>query len=57
MVDFDRPVIFEVNGEVLEVPVTTSRAVLEETTWERGDPNYQFEARISWTALQEMLRP
>ena len=51
MVDFDLPVTFEADGEIIQALVTPGRTVLEETTRERGDPNYQFEARISWTEL------
>ncbi len=52
MVDFDLPITFEVDGEVIQALVTPSRTVLEETTRERGDPNYQFEARISFSELK-----
>ncbi len=57
MVDFDRPIVFEANGETIEMTVMPSRTVLEETTAERGDPNYQFEARIFWSALQKQANP
>lgn len=51
MVDFDRPILFEANGRIIEAKVTPSRSVLARTTAERGDPNYQFEAQISWAEL------
>ncbi len=57
MVDFDRPIVFDANGETIEMTVMPSRTVLEETTAERGDPNYQFEARIFWSALQKQANP
>ena len=46
MIDFSKPVTFSVNGEETVMNVIPDRKVLEETTAERGDPNFQFEARI-----------
>ena len=46
MIDFSQPVVFSVNGEETVRRVTPDRRVLEETTAERGDPNFQFEAKI-----------
>ncbi len=46
MIDFSKPVVFSVNGEETVRRVTPDRRVLEETTAERGDPNYQFEAKV-----------
>ena len=48
MVDFDSPVTFVVNGEERTITVTPVRSVLEQTTAERGDPNYQFEAEVAF---------
>ncbi len=46
MIDFSKPVTFSVNGEETVMNVLPDRKVLEETTAERGDPNFQFEARV-----------
>ena len=46
MVDFDTPVILDVNGNISEVAVTSSADILLETTIERLDPNFQFTAMI-----------
>lgn len=51
LVDFDRPVVFVADGAEVRLRVTPSRAVLRDTTWERGDPYYQFEAEISYAQL------
>lgn len=53
MVNFDLPVIFEVNGEQIRTVVTPSRAVLEQTTRERGDPCFQFEARMTFIPRED----
>ena len=53
MVDFAKPVTFTVNGKTARVWITPTRSVLEQTTQERGDPNYQFEAVIPYAALLE----
>ena len=50
MVDFSRPVNVTVNGEVSQVSITPDRRVLVETTHDRGDPFYQFEAEIPFGA-------
>ena len=46
MVDFSKPVTFSVNGEETVLNVLPDRTILAETTWERGDPNFQFEAKV-----------
>lgn len=50
MVDFSRLVILSVNDEETVLDLTPDRRVLMETTTQRGDPNYQFEAEV-------MIRP
>ena len=47
MVDFGKPLTVRVNGVESTVTAVPSRTLLEETTAERGDPNYQFESMIS----------
>ena len=56
MIDFDRPVLFSVNGEEITLKVIPDQEVLTKTTAERGDPNYQFEAEISYSELMELLK-
>ena len=51
MVDFSQPIRLEVNGEITELSVTPDRQVLFETTYDRGDPCYQFEAEIHFDAF------
>ena len=51
MVDFSKPVVFVVNGTEIPMTVTPSLDVLRETTAERGDPNYQFFAEVSYSNL------
>ncbi len=52
MIDFSKPVVFSVNGEETVMNVIPDRKVLEETTAERGDPNFQFEARVMFGTEQ-----
>ena len=56
MIDFEQPVLFELNGATVSLRVEPSMAVLKGTTWERGDPNYQFEAEVSYGDLLEKLK-
>ena len=49
MVRFDAPVVFRVNGDETTLDIVPDRLVLLETTWDRGDPNYQFEAVVTLT--------
>ena len=51
MVDFSRPVTVVVDGSEVSKTVTPSLDVLRETTAERGDPNYQFFAEVSYSGL------
>ena len=51
MVDFSRPVVFVLNGAEIEKTLEPSLEILKQTTYERGDPNWQFEARVTSTAL------
>lgn len=52
MIDFSKPVTFSVNGEETVMNVMPDRKVLEETTAERGDPYFQFEARVMFGTEQ-----
>ena len=47
MIDFSRPVTFLINGREISVEVKPSLEILKATTLERGDKNYQFEAKVS----------
>ena len=51
MVDFSRPVVFVLNGAEIEKTLEPSLEILKQTTYERGDPNWQFEARVTSAAL------
>ena len=51
MVDFSQPIHFVVNGMDAFITVEPDRSVLEETTRERGDRNFQFEAEVPYTLL------
>ena len=51
MINFSKPVLFSVNGEEMVMNVMPDRKVLEETTAERGDPHFQFEARVMFDAV------
>ena len=53
MVDlFSTVKIITKSGKEIEVTPEISLDVLRETTAERGDPNYQFCAKITLTAAQ-----
>ena len=51
MVDFSRPVTFILNGREISLMLEPDHELLVETTFERGDPNYQFEAAVSYSQL------
>ena len=56
MIDFSLPVHFEVAGVgELDVMLIPERAWLETTTMDRGDPNFQFEAAVSYEWLVENM--
>lgn len=55
MVDFSKAVTFEVDGKRVTGFLQPDRSVLEATTNERGDPNYQFEARVSYSDLKRYM--
>ena len=55
MVDFSQPIQIEANGDVTNLYVTPDRRVLIDTTYDRGDPNYQFEAEILFDASGNIL--
>ena len=48
MIDFARPVTFVVDGTESALTLAPDRQVLEETTAERGDPNFQFETKVKF---------
>lgn len=52
MIDFSKPVEFVINGKRYTAMVVPDRTVLEATTAERGDPNYQFEAKIKLSEIE-----
>ena len=56
MIDFSQPVRFEIRdlGEA-EVMLTPESSWLNFTTFDRGDPNYQFEAAVSYSWLLENI--
>ena len=53
MIDFARPVTFALDGREISIEVRPSLEVLKATTLERGDRNYQFEAKVSYSQLLE----
>ncbi len=56
MIDFSQPVHFQIadKGE-LDVMFIPEESWLNFTTFERGDPNYQFEAAVSYSWLTEHM--
>ncbi len=56
MIDFSQPVHFQIadKGE-LDVMLIPEESWLNFTTFERGDPNYQFEAAVSYNWLTEHM--
>ena len=48
MVDFSQPVQLILNGDEYELNIIPDSRLLQETTESRGDPNYQFEAEITF---------
>ena len=56
MIDFSEPVHFEIAdvGEA-DVMLIPEASWLQMTTFDRGDPNYQFEAAVSYNWLLENL--
>ena len=54
MIDFSEPVTFVLNGKSGSAQITPLRSVLEETTAERGDPAFQFEAEVDSDFLQTL---
>lgn len=55
MVDFSQPINLIVNGEVTALSVTPDRQVLLETTYDRGDLCYQFEAEIHFDVVGNVI--
>lgn len=55
MVDFSQPIRLMVNEELTVLSVTPDRQVLFETTYDRGDPCYQFEAEIHFDAVGNVI--
>ncbi len=56
MIDFSKPVTFVLEDREVSLALTPSYEVLKATTYDRGDPNYQFEAKISYAELLEKIR-
>ena len=48
MVDFSRPVTFNVDGKETTLTLTPDKTLLTRTTQDRGDPEYQFEAGLTF---------
>lgn len=48
MVDFSKPVTIVLNGKETVKDIAPDFGILLQTTAERGDPNYQFEAKVSF---------
>lgn len=51
MFDFSQPVTFVLGENEVTLTLTPSLEILKETTRERGDQNYQFEAKVSYSQL------
>ncbi|MBR2798672.1 MAG: hypothetical protein IKE17_13150 [Clostridia bacterium] len=48
MVDFSRPVTFNVDGKETTLTLMPDKTLLTRTTQDRGDPEYQFEAGVTF---------
>jgi hypothetical protein len=48
MVDFSRPVTFNVNGKETRLTLTPDKTLLTQTTRDLGDPEFQFEAGVTF---------
>ena len=55
MVDFSQMIRLEVNGEATMLSVMPDRRILEKSTYDRGDPCYQFEAEIHFDASGNII--
>ena len=55
MIDFSKPVTFMLDDAVVTANVIPDKTILKETTEERGDPNYQFESKVSYSKLLELV--
>ena len=55
MIIFTQHVTFVVNGAEYTVDLDPKYAVLEATTYDRCDPNYQFEAMVRFTDVMDVL--
>ncbi len=53
MVDFSSPVTFQVNHETSSMMLTPDRYILEQSTRDRGDPNFQFESMVTFSPQQK----
>ena len=51
MVDFSRPLSFTLDGKTVVLQLQADKALLAETTLDRGDPRYQFEASVKYSDL------
>lgn len=56
MVDFSQPIQLNVNGTITKLSVMPDRRVLQKTTYDRGDPYYQFEAEICLDDAGHIIR-
>ena len=56
MIDFSQPVHFQIadKGEI-DIMLIPEESWLNFTTFERGDPIYQFEAAVSYNRLTEHM--
>ena len=56
MIDFNEPVRFEIPDKgVIDIMLVPEESWLFNTTFDRGDPNYQFEAAVSYQWLTENI--
>ena len=56
MIDFNEPVHFTIDGAGdIDVILVPESQWLMETTFDRGDPNYQFEAAVSYRWIMSQL--
>ena len=55
MVDFSRPISLQVNENITDLVITPDRAILVATTYDRGDPFYQFEAELHFDASGNLM--
>lgn len=54
MIDFSKPLNFDVDGKYVSLKLDPDKTMLTETTAERGDPRYQFEASVKYSDLMSL---